>query len=96
MIKNVKCFVCGKELKMPWYDEKDEQTTIQPLDDGLWFRSTGNYGSTIFDPMDEQYLEISICDKCILDKKDEVKHIHNIRRKSTSEANPFSPSDVKQ
>lgn len=91
MTKKVKCFICGKELEISGYNENDDPTIIQSLHDGLWFRSSGNYGSTIFDPMDEQYLEIPICDQCVLNKKYEATHIHSIRRKSIAKAKPFNP-----
>lgn len=29
------------------------------------FNAFGNYGSTMFDPMDGSYLEINICDECL-------------------------------
>jgi hypothetical protein len=35
---------------------------------GLAFTSYGHYGGTAFDPMDGSYLEINICDKCLVSK----------------------------
>lgn len=34
-------------------------------DNGTYFRSLGNYGSTVFDPMDGSYLDIIICNGCL-------------------------------
>ena len=69
-----KCFVCGKKLKEE-RAKRGEGLTWEPLSDGLWFRSAGNYGSTIFDPMmpnDHDWLEIAICDECVLAKQKEI------------------------
>lgn len=34
-------------------------------DNGLSFVSYGNYGSTVFDPMDGTYIQIAVCDECL-------------------------------
>ena len=36
----------------------------QPMG-GLAFVSHGHYGSTVFDPMNGDYLELNICDACL-------------------------------
>ena len=52
-------------------DTNDGDVSVPPIYDGLIFRSTGNYGSTIFDPLprsrfvDSEFLQIAICDECI-------------------------------
>lgn len=56
------CIICGKSLENVGVDEGN-----QPYD-GLAFSSHGHYGSTSFDPMDGSYLEISICDECLVKK----------------------------
>jgi hypothetical protein len=38
--------------------------------DGTVFRTYGNYGSTVFDPMDSTFLEITICNPCLESKLD--------------------------
>lgn len=41
--------------------------------DGLHFRTYGHYGSTIFDPMDGTYLDVAICDECIMKNLNKVR-----------------------
>lgn len=41
----------------------------QPID-GTAFTSGGHYGSTFFDPMDGQQIEINICDPCLVVLRD--------------------------
>jgi hypothetical protein len=63
----MKCFDCGKEL------EKCEHGIIYG---GLWCRSYGNYGSTLYDPLSDfsnEYLEFVICDDCMKLKADRVQ-----------------------
>lgn len=57
----LRCIVCKKELKNVF-----EGTTNQP-DEGLFFVSHGNYGSRVFDPMDGTFLEINVCDDCLVE-----------------------------
>jgi hypothetical protein len=54
------CLMCGVQLPnvMPHLEN-------QP-DDGLAFETHGAYGSTVFDPMDGSFLEITICDECVV------------------------------
>jgi hypothetical protein len=65
----INCFKCNKEL--PTYDEPEDTLrkpdSIGIVYDGLVFRATGNYGSTLFDPRPydkELFLEIYVCDEC--------------------------------
>jgi hypothetical protein len=53
------CFACGKDLLCIWGDG-----SFQP-DDAVTFSSPGNYGSTVFDEMDDSRLMINICDECL-------------------------------
>jgi uncharacterized protein (DUF2225 family) len=65
----INCIVCNKEMKN--WDEAypDESNRVHPLD-GTVFRTYGNYGSSVFDPMDSTFLEITICDPCLESKLD--------------------------
>jgi len=63
------CFVCDQPLT----NVLDEATGNQPLD-GLAFVSGGHYGSTAFDPMDGSWLELNICDACVMEYKDKFLH----------------------
>ncbi len=83
------CFSCDRILEE---EPCSEPLTLHPIYDGLIFRSNGNYGSTIFDPMPigiEEMLQIIICDDCIKRKGKRVTRIHNIKRKVTADAEPF-------
>lgn len=53
------CICCGKKL-----ENIDETATNHPYG-GTVFISHGHYGSTAFDPMNGEYLEITICDDCL-------------------------------
>lgn len=56
----VPCVICG--LLQP---RVMQDTEAQP-DHGLMFTTTGNYGSTVFDPDDGTALLVIICDGCIV------------------------------
>lgn len=80
--RKVKCFVCGSQLiiESSKIAELNNPISIDPVYDGLRFRATGNYGSTIFDPCpDDGFIEIIVCDKCVLKKKNQIKRVKNIR-----------------
>jgi len=90
--EKVQCFCCDKELDAEF--PLDDPLTLSPIYDGLIFRASGNFGSTIFDPMptcQEEYLQVIICDDCIKRKAKRVTRIHNIERTITSEAKEFGP-----
>lgn len=60
------CFGCGQALS-PALEELDHN---QPYGATI-FRAHGQYGSTVFDPMNwgsgvEKFLEINICDTCLV------------------------------
>lgn len=54
------CIACGRKLV-----NVDEDATNQPYN-GTAFVTHGHYGSTAFDPLDGHYLEINICDLCLV------------------------------
>jgi hypothetical protein len=68
------CLACGKELDNLEYTTRSKGTKIEvhPMG-GLHFRTYGNYGSTVFDPMDGTYLDIAICDVCVTKNIDKVR-----------------------
>jgi hypothetical protein len=35
-------------------------------DNGLAFSTSGHYGTTFFDPMDDTSIEINVCDACLV------------------------------
>lgn len=85
------CICCNKMLEG---DVTKDPLDISPVFDGLVFRSSGNFGSTIFDPMPidtEEYLQVIICDGCIKKNARRVTRIHNVSRVVTSDIEPFDP-----
>lgn len=83
----IKCVICEKELE----DEEEELSEEQkvwgksllcwsPLYDGVIFKSLGNYGSVEYDPVEErEYLEIAICDKCLVEKGHLINRLEETR-----------------
>lgn len=59
---NAPCIVCKKELDNVDIGGGERN---QPFA-GTAFISHGHYGSTSFDPMDGSYLEINVCDVCLV------------------------------
>jgi hypothetical protein len=59
------CIACGARLG------NVAAADNQPLD-GLAFTTTGHYGTTFFDPMDGQQLEINVCDECLQKNTDKI------------------------
>lgn len=62
------CIRCGKQLQPAFRahdDDPDWLKANQPYA-GTTFRSHGQYGSTVFDEMGRTYLELNICDACML------------------------------
>lgn len=96
MVKNqfiCRCFKCNRIVMRDVVDS--DLLTISPVYDGLIFRSTGNYGSTVFDPMPigkEEMLEIIICDNCVKSGKSCVARIFDIQRVVNSKSASFNPS----
>lgn len=89
-IVEVSCFKCGKQIKKEYHN--NDPTALSAVHNGLIFRTSGNYGSTIFDPITiEEYLEVIICDDCCKVNKESIKHISNIKRSQivTAEVKPF-------
>jgi len=58
--ETIPCIICGKKLENVFATAKN-----QPYG-ATAFQSHGHYGSTAFDPMDGTYIEINICDPCLL------------------------------
>lgn len=64
------CINCERELDyaMPPHDLDEGYTPYN----GTIFTSHGHYGSTIFDSMDNSFLQFTLCDICIIEK---IEHI---------------------
>lgn len=57
---NLHCIVCGTWLKNYGGPGQNQPSA------GTAFFTHGHYGSTAFDPMDGTFLEINICDPCLV------------------------------
>lgn len=89
----LKCFKCDKELNL-YSDTNKNPTVLSALDGGLWFRAYGNYGSTVYDPISEHgFLQIAVCDECVLDNLTNVSEIYCIRSNTTGRTKPFILED---
>ena len=83
----VPCIVCKRPLnEIPSGDSNH-------ADDANSFRSRGQYGSTVYDPMDETYLEVNICDQCLTAAaKDGAVLIGEVIETHRRKLKPWSPS----
>ncbi len=54
------CIVCDEQL---WNQTLDEDKNWP--DDACTFTTTGQYGSTVFDSLSGEKLEVNICDQCL-------------------------------
>lgn len=71
------CFVCGENLQ-----SAAPGVVNQPLD-GLAFTTHGHYGSGVYDPMDGSWLELNICDVCVLAGKERVLRGQSVQPRRT-------------
>lgn len=65
MIDSLPCLVCRKMLARVTDDSEG-----QP-DEGVMLTSHGNYGSTVYDPMNGNFLLFNLCDDCLVAKGEE-------------------------
>jgi len=71
------CIVCGKYL-FPVFPRQDQPDQHQP-NGAVMFRSSGNYGSTVFDPLDSRdEIEINVCDECVTRHQDRIWYIRYV------------------
>lgn len=73
--ESLPCIACGKALENEFDDAAN-----QPRE-GTAFESHGHYGSTAFDPMDGTYIEINVCDPCLVAARDKGAVLHGMDRK---------------
>ena len=89
------CFKCGKTM-VPSLDI-DPMTAVNeiplkpPLDGTIW-ESTGNFGSTVWDPINEDdvRLNIIICDNCLINFTERVIYLRRIRETKVIESEIWS------
>ena len=71
------CVICRSEHKI---DHQDENGYVHSVHDAVLCDSTGNYGSTEFDPLHgDEKLEFIVCDKCLVERA-ELFFVFNCRR----------------
>jgi hypothetical protein len=79
------CFSCGKEL-VPIHISTPNQ-----CDDAVMFTAYGNYGSTVFDPMNGNIsLLINVCDECIVRNHNRIAVLKEIKPLPTFEHIPWN------
>lgn len=87
------CILCDKELEFDCEDIFDQETYYIPsINNALVCESVGNYGSTIFDSLDEdEVLQFYICDDCAQRKADKIRYfkIYRLRRTEIKERKTF-------
>jgi hypothetical protein len=72
------CIICGKQL-----EDCGGGSVNQPYA-GTTFVAHGQYGSTVWDPMnDDLCLEINICDSCLRERKVRVAMVTSHVQRST-------------
>lgn len=72
------CIVCDKLLTNVFPDRLKEDESQQQPKDGVVFISYGNYGSAVFDSFGIGYIELNICDSCLLAKGGNVRWIRKV------------------
>ncbi len=58
------CIICAADVDNWDIAYPEDKPQVHPIG-GTVFRTYGNYGSTVFDPMDASYLEVVVCDRCL-------------------------------
>ena len=90
----VNCFKCDKPLQAAAPDS--EAFPFQPYE-GVMFRSSGNYGSTVWDPQVRTWeLHIIICDACLVSNKANVvsSQLARVAKYSYEHWNPAAFEDL--
>jgi hypothetical protein len=70
------CLICEKDIRLECSGK--DSTVIPAAYDATVWRTTGNYGSTLFDPFDESaetYLEAFVCDGCLKAKASRMEKV---------------------
>jgi hypothetical protein len=78
------CIICDKPLQSVFTSKamaEFAESDINQPNDATTFISHGQYGSTLWDPMNsDETLEINICDPCLVLKMESVIHVTAHRR----------------
>lgn len=85
------CIVCLKPLVNVF-----ENTVQAQPDNAVMFTATGNYGSTVYDPGGlggGGYLQIHVCDSCMLLRQRHVLSVVPHKAPTTYEFSQWNPDD---
>jgi hypothetical protein len=89
-VTTLDCFKCGSALEPVLRDNAGNQPYA-----GTTFISYGHYGSTVWDPPisegNRRFLEINICDRCLVAGKDAVLHVDKIPQAPIYNHQPWNP-----
>lgn len=86
--KALNCIVCKMDMPSLLEGEPNHPNG------GVVFQARGNYGSTVFDPFDGSYLEINVCDTCLLTAKHDNMVMIGVRPIETDlELRPWRDND---
>jgi len=88
-----KCIVCEKELQEEDGPIGAHRNLLcwEIIYDGIILKSCGNYGSTEYDPFDDsvgEYLEMALCDKCLVAKGHLIQRLEEVKKKTDSVYEP--------
>jgi len=80
------CFICGRNCIIDEHTDADgEKFEWKEISDAVHFAATGNWGSTVWDPLrDDLYLNIYICDEC-LNKQRQRARVTKVHRRLDEE-----------
>lgn len=79
-MSTLNCIVCDKELTSAIPDGMGENQPYQ----GTVFTSGGHYGSTVWDPMSDTFLEITVCDECLMNAAEDGRVLKGVPVRTTS------------
>lgn len=74
-----KCLLCDKAVSV---ERSLSHESIPVAHNATVWRSHGNYGSSVYDPVRDpfpQFLEVYVCDTCLRSKVESVQHVQIIR-----------------
>lgn len=73
------CIRCGKQLRQIGGKDPVEKSLENQPYNGTAFYTSGHYGSTVFDSIHGETIEINVCDICLLEAA-ERQHVLSYRR----------------
>lgn len=89
MVDALPCLVCGAQLQ-----RVIDNSEVQPSD-GVMLSTYGNYGSTVFDPMNGNCLYFNLCDDCLVKAGDQGRVKATVNHIEITTDTPFRGNDGK-